>query len=185
MADVVIKSYEEKLVKALIFFKQSLTKMRTGRASLVLLDGMMVDYYGTKSPLKQIANLATPEPKLITIQPWDPSILKEIERALLQSDLGITPMNDGKMIRINIPALTEERRKELTKLVKKMAEECKVSLRGLRRETNEELKAMEKNKKITEDDMHKASEKVQKILDDYIKHVDEAATRKEKDIMEI
>ncbi len=185
MADTTIRTFEEKLVKALNFFKQSLTKMRTGRASLVLLDGIMVDYYGTKSPLKQIANLATPEPKLITIQPWDPSILKEIERALLQSDLGITPMNDGKMIRITIPALTEERRKELTKLVKKMAEECKVSLRGLRRETNEELKNLEKNKKITEDDMHKASDKVQKVLDDYIKHVDEAATRKEKDIMEI
>jgi ribosome recycling factor len=185
MVDKVLKGYEEKLSKTLGFFKQSLMKLRTGRASLMLVDGIMVDYYGTKTPLKQIANLATPEPKQITIQPWDPSVIKEIERSLLQSDLGITPVNDGKMIRITIPPLTEERRKELTKLVKKMGEECKVTLRGMRRDTNEELKSLEKNKQITEDDTRKTSDKVQKILDDYIKQVDESSTKKEKDLMEI
>jgi ribosome recycling factor len=159
--------------------------VRTGRASLALFDDIRVDYYGTPTPLNQMATLAVPEPRLITIQPWDTSIIGEIEKAILKSELGVTPASDGKIIRITIPRLTEERRKELVKVVKKMSEGAKVSVRNIRREANEELKVLEKDKKISQDQLHQWMEKVQVSTDKYIKKVDVVLAAKEKEILEI
>ena len=161
------------------------SKVRTGRASISLLDSVRVDYYGTPTPLNQLATLAIPEPRMITIQPWDAQVAKEIEKAILKADLGLTPSSDGKLVRVAIPPLTEERRKELVKVVKKMAEAAKVSIRNHRRKTNEELKAMKGDKEISEDEMFKSQDEVQKITDDYIKKVDERTKEKESEILEI
>jgi ribosome recycling factor len=174
-----------KMEKSLTTLKTDLNKVRTGRASLALVDDIRIDYYGTPTPLNQMATLAVPEPRLITIQPWDPSTIGEIEKAILKSELGLTPMNDGKIIRINIPRLTEERRKELVKVVKKMGEATKVALRNIRREANEQLKGMEKNKKISQDQLHQWMEKVQTSTDKFIEKVDTALSAKEKEILEI
>jgi ribosome recycling factor len=162
-----------------------LNKIRTGRASLALFDDIRVDYYGTLTPLNQIATLSIPEPRLITVQPWDASIMGEIEKAILKSELGVTPANDGKIIRITIPRLTEERRKELVKVVKKMAEGAKVAVRNIRREANDQLKGWEKNKKISQDQLHQWMDKVQKSTDQFIEKVDTTLAAKEKEILEI
>ena len=185
MDEKVVKEVESKMEKTLSSFKTDLNKVRTGRASLALFDDIRVDYYGTPTPLNQMATLAVPEPRLITIQPWDTSIIGEIEKAILKSELGVTPASDGKIIRITIPRLTEERRKELVKVVKKMSEGAKVSVRNIRREANDELKVLEKDKKISQDQLHQWMEKVQVSTDKYIKKVDEVFAVKEKEILEI
>jgi ribosome recycling factor len=185
MDEKVVKEVEAKMEKTLLSFKADLNKVRTGRASLALFDDIRVDYYGTPTLLNQMATLAVPEPRLITIQPWDTSIIGEIEKAILKSELGVTPASDGKIIRITIPRLTEERRKELVKVVKKMSEGAKVSVRNIRREANDELKVLEKDKKISQDQLHQWMEKVQVSTDKYIKKVDEVLAAKEKEILEI
>jgi ribosome recycling factor len=185
MDEKVVKEVEAKMEKTLSSFKTDLNKVRTGRASLALFDDIRVDYYGSPTPLNQMATLAVPEPRLITIQPWDTSVIGEIEKAILKSELGVTPASDGKIIRITIPRLTEERRKELVKVVKKMAEGAKVSVRNIRREANDQLKIWEKDKKISQDQLHQWMEKVQVSTDRYIKKVDEVFAAKEKEILEI
>ncbi len=165
--------------------KKEFSSIRTGRASLALLDGITLDYYGTPTPLQQLASLSIPESRQIAIQPWEQKIIPEIEKAILKSELGLTPMNDGKIIRINIPVLTEERRKQLVKLVKKRAEESKIAVRNIRRDTNEELKKLEKEKHLSEDDVKKSLDEIQKITDQFIHKVDEVLEHKEKEIMEV
>ncbi|MCX8117220.1 MAG: ribosome recycling factor [Desulfobacterota bacterium] len=174
-----------KMEKTIAALKSDLNKVRTGRASLALLDDIRVDYYGTSTPLHQMATLSVPEPRLITIQPWDASMIGEIEKAILKSELGLTPVNDGKIIRINIPRLTEERRKELVKVVKKMGEGAKVALRNIRREANDQLKTLEKNKKISQDQLRHWMDKVQEATDKSIEKVDHALSAKEKEILEV
>lgn len=185
MDENVIKDVEAKMEKTLSTLKTDLGKVRTGRASLALFDQIRIDYYGTPTPLQQAATLSVPEPRLITIQPWDTSIIGEIEKAILKSELGLTPMNDGKIIRISIPRLTEERRKELVKVVRKMAEASKVALRNIRRDANEHLKTLEKNKKISQDQLRQWMEKVQTTTDKYIEKADGVLSAKEKEILEI
>jgi ribosome recycling factor len=185
MEEKMLKENEVKMDKTLASLKTDLNKVRTGRASLSLFDDIRIDYYGTPTPLSQVATLAVPEPRLITIQPWDTSITSEIEKAILKSELGLTPSSDGKIIRLPIPRLTEERRKDLVKVVKKMAESAKVALRNLRREANEQLKGFEKNKKISQDQLHQLMEKVQISTDKYIEKIDAALAAKEKEILEI
>ena len=171
--------------KSLKSLQGDLNKVRTGRASLALFDDIRLDYYGTPTPLKQMATLSVPESRLIIIQPWDPQMIGEVEKAILKSELGVTPANDGKLIRITIPRLTEERRRELVKIVKKMGEGGKVAIRNIRRDANEDLKDMEMEKAISEDQLHQDMEKVQKITDDFIGKIDEALSAKEKEILEI
>jgi len=185
MEEKIVKETEAKMEKTLSTLKADLNKVRTGRASLALFDDIRVDYYGTPTPLQQIASLAIPEPRLITIHPWDTSIIGEIDKAILKSELGLTPMSDGKIIRITIPRLTEERRKELVKVVKKMTEQAKVALRNIRREANEQLKGLEKNKKISQDQLHQWMDKVQTSTDKYIEKADGILSAKEKEILEI
>ncbi len=174
-----------KMEKTLNALKTDLNKVRTGRASLALFDDIRIDYYGKPTPLNQLATLAIPEPRQITIQPWDSSIVGEIEKAILKSEIGLTPISDGKIIRINIPRLTEERRKELVKVVRKMAEGAKVAIRNIRREVNDQLKGLEKNKKISQDQLRQWMDKVQTSTDKYIEKVDEVLSTKEKEILEI
>jgi ribosome recycling factor len=185
MEEKILKDIEAKMEKTLASFKTDLSKVRTGRASLSLFDDIRVDYYGTPTPLNQLATLAVPEPRLITIQPWDTTVTGEIEKAILKSELGLTPSSDGKIIRLPIPRLTEERRKELVKVVKKMAEGTKVALRNIRREANDQFKGLEKNKKISQDQLHQMMEKAQTSTDKYIEKVDAALGVKEKEILEI
>ena len=184
MIESVYKETEEKMGKNINGFKNELKKLRTGRASLSLLDGVRVDYYGTRTPLDQMATLSVPESRLITIQPWDASVIGDIEKAILKSDMGVTPSNDGKIIRLTIPPLTEERRKDLVKMVGKIGEDRKIAIRGIRRDSNELLKTMQKDSDITEDEMHKAQKEIQKITDDKIKDIDEICKDKEKEILE-
>ncbi len=165
--------------------KKKFASVRTGRASLSLLDGLTVDYYGTPTPLQQLASLSIPDSRQIAIQPWEQKIIPEIEKAIMKSDLGLTPMNDGKLIRINIPALNEERRKQLVKVVKKEAEDAKVAVRNIRRDVNEELKKLEKEKHVSEDEIKKEHDEVQKITDSFVKKVEELLEHKEKEIMEV
>jgi len=165
--------------------KKKFGSVRTGRASLALLDGLIVDYYGTPTPIQQLASLSLPDSRQIAIQPWEQKIIPDIEKAIMKSDLGLTPMNDGKLIRINIPALTEERRKQLVKVVKKEAEDAKVAVRNIRRDVNEELKKLEKEKHVSEDEIKKEHDEVQKITDSFVKKVDELLEHKEKEIMEV
>jgi len=185
MDEKIVKEVEAKMDKTLSSLRTDLNKVRTGRASLALFDDIRIDYYGTATPLHQMATLAVPEPRLITIQPWDTSVVGEIEKAILKSELGVTPMNDGKIIRITIPRLTEERRKELVKVVKKMSEGTKVAIRNLRREANEQLKGLEKNKRISQDQLRQWMDKVQASTDKFIEKVDEVLAGKEKEILEI
>ena len=185
MEPQIIKECEVKMQNAIAALGREMGKIRTGRASLTLLDDIRVNYYGTPTPLNQAATLSVPESRLIVIQPWDNSLIGEIEKAILKSDLGMTPVNDGKHIRITIPRLTEERRKELVKLVKKMGENSKVEVRNIRRETIEKLRAMEKGKDISEDELHHLQNEVQKTTDTFVEHVDEVIGSKEKEIMEI
>jgi ribosome recycling factor len=180
----ILEDVKRKMNKVLEILAQDLARVRTGRASVALLEGIKVEAYDTTMPLPQVASLAAPEPRLLTVQPWDPTLLADIEKAILKSDLGLTPANDGKLIRLPIPALTTERRKELVKVVKKMGEDSKVSLRNVRREGNDRLKDLKKDKEISEDEAHRAQDEVQKITDDFIKKVDAQAADKEKEIME-
>jgi ribosome recycling factor len=173
------------MVKALESFKHDLSKVRTGRASLALLDDIRVDYYGTPTPLNQVAALSVPEPRLITIQPWEKNLAGEIEKAILKADLGLNPSSDGQLIRLVFPPLTEERRKEMVKQVKRLAEEAKIALRNVRREGNDALKKMEKDKDITEDELKRGEKEVQDVTDDYVARVDKVIAEKEKDLMEI
>jgi ribosome recycling factor len=165
--------------------KKDFAAVRTGRASLALLDGISVDYYGTPTPLQQLASLSIPESRQIAIQPWEHKLIPEIEKSIMKSDLGLTPANDGKIIRINIPVLTEERRKQLVKVVKKRSEEAKVAVRNVRRDSNEELKKLEKEKHLSEDDVKKVQDEIQKLTDVHVKKVDEVLEHKEKEIMEV
>jgi ribosome recycling factor len=176
------KAAMDKSIEAL---QKDLRRIRTGRASLALLDGIMVDYYGSATPINQLATLSIPEARQIVIQPWDSHAVPDIEKAILKSELGLTPMNDGKVVRIVLPPLTAERRKELVKIVKKMGEEFKVQIRNHRRDANELFKEMKKDKEISEDDLHKAQERVQKTTDDAIAKVDVIVVEKENEIMEI
>jgi ribosome recycling factor len=183
MLENVYKETREKMDKGLEALRKEQSRIRTGRASVALLDGIRVQYYGSVVPLNQVASLSVPESRLITIQPWDIKAIGEIEKAILKSELGLTPINDGKIIRINIPPLTEERRRDLVKVIKKMAEETKVALRNIRRDSNESLKGLKKDKHISEDDSFKAQEEVQKITKDYIEKVDRISEEKEKEIL--
>ena len=175
----------EKMESALEHLKRDLASLRTGRASIALFDGVRVDYYGTMTPLKQVANISTPEARLITIQPWEPSLIKEIEKSLSGSGLGVTPSNDGKIIRIPLPPLTEERRKDLSKICKKHGEDTKVVVRGFRRDGNEELKKLQKDVKLTEDELRKAEADTQKLTDQYVHKIDDVVKKKEHEIMEV
>ena len=181
----VLKDAEERMKKVLATLDKEFSRLRTGRASSSLLDGLRVDYYSTMTQLDQLASVATPDSRSITIQPWDRKAFSEIEKAIMKSDLGLTPVNDGKVIRLNIPPLTEERRKDLVKMGKKHAEEAKVAVRNIRRDANELLKKKKNDKSINEDDQHKGQEDVQKLTDSYIAKTDEAFSKKEKEIMEI
>ncbi len=184
MIDDIYQETRESMGKSIEALKRELKRVRTGRASLSILDGIKVDYYGTLTPLNQMATLAVPESRLITIQPWDVSVIQDVEKAILKSDLGLTPANDGKILRISIPPLTEERRKELVKMVHKMCEDHKVSVRNARRDSNELLKSLKKDGDISEDEAFKAQDEVQKITDEHIKLIDECFTNKEKEILE-
>jgi len=184
MIESVYRDSKDNMGKVIEALKKELKRVRTGRASLSLLDGIKVDYYGTLTPLNQLATLAVPESRQITIQPWDTTVIKEIEKAVLKSDLGLTPASDGKIIRIAIPPLTEQRRKELVKVVHKISEEYKVSVRNLRRDANELIKDIKKDGKISEDDAFKSQEKIQKITDEHINLVDACYKEKEKEILE-
>ncbi|MFO7644836.1 MAG: ribosome recycling factor [Desulfosarcina sp.] len=184
MIESTLQETKDRMGKTIAALENELKRVRTGRASLTLLDGIRVDYYGTQTPLNQMASLSVPESRLIVIQPWDVSAIREIERAILKSDLGLTPSSDGKLIRISIPPLTEERRKELVKVVSKMCEEHKIAARNIRRESNELLKALKKDGDISEDDAFKAQEGVQKITDEYIAKIDQIYKNKEKEILE-
>ncbi len=184
MLESIYAETKERMGKTIVALENELKRVRTGRASLSLLDGIRVDYYGTPTPLGQMASLSVPESRLIAIQPWDVSIIKDIEKAIMKSDLGLTPSNDGKIVRISIPPLTEDRRKELVKVVNKICEEHRVAVRNIRRDSNEYLKGMKKEGEISEDDAYKGQEQVQKITDDFIKTIDTTYKEKEKEILE-
>jgi ribosome recycling factor len=184
MINDIYQETRDSMRKSIEALKRELNRVRTGRASLSILDGIKVDYYGASTKLNQMATLAVPESRQISIQPWDVSVIKEIEKAILKSDLGLTPTNDGKIIRISIPPLTEERRKELVKVIHKMCEDHKVTIRNVRRDANELLKSLKKDGDISEDDAYKSQEEVQKITDEHIKLIDECYKEKEKEILE-
>jgi ribosome recycling factor len=185
MLDDIFADTHDRMEKALDSLERDFKKLRTGRASVSLVDGIRVTYYGTPTSLSQVATLTIPDPRTIMIQPWDNSIISEIEKAILKSELGLTPMNDGKVIRINIPPLTTERRRELVKVVKKMAEETKVAVRNIRRDANDMIKDLKKDKEISEDEQFRAQEETQKVTDEFIKRIDGLYTLKEKEILEI
>jgi ribosome recycling factor len=180
-----IANAKERMSKAIQAYTRELASIRAGRASASLLDRVQVDYYGAPTPVNQLAGISVPEARLLVIQPYDKTILGEIEKAILKSDLGLNPSNDGSIIRIAIPQLTEERRKELAKLVKKEAEEAKIAVRNIRRDGNEDLKKLEKNGEITEDDLRGYSDDIQKLTDEHIVKIDQITKDKEKEIMEV
>lgn len=179
------KKANEKMNGAIESVKKDFASIRTGRASLALIDGLTIDYYGTQTPISQVATLGIPESRQITIQPWEQKLIPEIEKAILKSDLGLTPGNDGKTIRLNIPQLTEERRKQLVKVVRKRAEEARIAVRNIRRDIMDELKKAEKEKHLSEDDVKKFQEEIQKITNSHVGRVDEVLQHKEKEIMEV
>lgn len=179
------ENIEEKMKKALDVLEEQLAGVRAGRANPKILDKLLVEYYGTQTPINQLANIMVPEARMIAIQPWDASVLKEIEKAILKSDIGINPNNDGKIIRLVFPELTEERRKELVKDIKKLSEDTKIVLRNVRRDCIDDFKAQQKASEITEDDLRNAEEQIQKITDKYVSLVDKAIAEKEKEIMSI
>jgi len=185
MYDDVIASAKKGMEKALGALKKDLSKVRTGRASVTLLDDVRVDYYGTPTPLNQVGTLTVPEPRLITVQPWEKSLIPEIEKAILKSDLGLNPASDGQLVRIAIPPLTEERRKEMVKLTKRMGEEAKIGIRNVRREANDGLKKKEKEKEISEDQLKRGEKEVQDLTDQYVQKVDEVIASKETEVLEI
>ena len=179
------KRITEKMDRTIESLKKDLGSIRTGRASLSIFDGIMVDYFGTPTPINHVATLSVPESRLITIQPFDPKSIGDIEKAIQKSDLGLNPGNDGKIIRVAIPTLTEERRKEIVKVVHKRGEEAKITLRNIRREGNDEMKKIEKDEHLSEDDTKRAVEEIQKLTDAYIKKVDETVAHKEEEVMEV
>jgi ribosome recycling factor len=183
--DEVLKELKSRIDKTLDDLKKDLAKVRTGRASTSILDGIRVDFYGTPTPLSGVASVNAPEPRLITIKPWDKSVLKDIEKAIREANLGINPMNDGELIRLPFPPLTEERRKEIAKQVKSKGEEHKVAVRNIRRDANESIKGQLKDKKITEDDNKRLQEKVQKETDAGVAEVDKIIAAKEKEVMSV
>jgi len=185
MTDEVIEDLRKEMDRTVGALRKDLTRTRTGRATTALLEGITVDYYGTRTPLNQLAGLSAPEPRLLVIQPYDKSALAQIERAILQSDLGLVPVNDGKILRVPIPELTEERRRELVKHVRKLAEDYRVSIRNHRRDAIDLLKSLEKDKEITEDDVRKANEKIQEITKTYTEKIDQVLKVKEEEIMEV
>ncbi|MCR2042738.1 ribosome recycling factor [Anaerosalibacter massiliensis] len=179
------KEAEDKMKKTVNVYKDELLGIRAGRANPALLDKINVDYYGVLTPLNQLASISTPEPRLLVIQPWDANTIPQIEKSILTSDLGLNPSNDGKLIRLPIPQLTEERRKDLVKLVGKNAEEAKIAIRNTRRELNDKLKKMEKNKDISEDEKKQAENEAQNITDKYIEEIDKLTEKKEQELMEV
>lgn len=185
MPKQVIANVKEKMTKAIQAYTRELASIRAGRANASLLDRITVDYYGAPTPINQLAGVSVPEARLLVIQPYDKSILGDIEKAILKSDIGLTPSNDGNIIRLSIPQLTEERRKELVKVVKKEAEEAKIAIRNVRRDGNDDLKKLEKSGEITEDDQRGYSEDVQKLTDEYILKIDNLTKDKEKEILEV
>ncbi len=185
MLNKIYTETEEKMKKAVESVQKELASIRTGRATTALLDGIRVEYYGNAVPLNQVASVSAPEPKLLVIQPWEKKMIEEISRAIMKSDLGLNPTSDGNVIRLGIPPLTEERRKDLVKLIKKLAEEGKVSIRNIRREANEALDKSEKKKEISEDDNRKSQERIQKLTDRYIEAIDKVVKVKEVEIMEV
>ena len=184
MLDDIYLDLDDRMNKAVDALESEYKKLRTGRASISLVDAIRADYYGTATQLSQLATLTIPDPRSIVIQPWDASAVGEIEKAILKSDLGLTPMNDGKVIRINIPPLTAERRRDLVKIVKKRAEESKVAVRNIRRDIIEKIKELKKDKKVSEDEQFRAQEEIQKITDDFVKKIDTVFGAKEKEILE-
>ena len=187
MAEIkeILSTAQTKMQKTIEVLRVDLASVRAGRASASLLDKVMVEYYGTPTPVNQVASVTVPEPRMIVIQPWEKNLLKDIERAIMKSDLGLNPNSDGSVIRLNLPQLTEERRKELVKTVHKKAEDARVSIRNLRREANDSVKKAEKAKEITEDEAKKANDDIQKMTDKFIKEVDTVMEHKEKEVMEI
>jgi ribosome recycling factor len=185
MKDLIFQNLQDDMEKTISALDKSFSRVRTGRAAVSLLDGIKVDYYGTATPIAQVATLSVPESRLIVIAPWDATVISAIEKAIQKSDLGLMPSNDGKIIRLAIPQLTEERRKELVKVVKKMAEEAKIKLRNSRRDANEELKEFKKSSKMAEDELFAAQEEVQKLTNNRIEKIDKILSLKEKEIMEI
>jgi ribosome recycling factor len=185
MTEEVIQDLRKEMEATIVALKRDLSRTRTGRASTALLEGIHVEYYGARTPLNQVAGLSAPEPRLLVIQPYDRNVLHDIERAILQSDLGLNPVNDGKIIRVPIPELTEERRKDLVKHVRKIAEEYRVSARNHRRDAIDLLKTLQKDKNITEDDQRKAGEKTEEITKTFIEKIDQVLKAKEAEIMEV
>jgi ribosome recycling factor len=185
MKDAIFKELKENMEKSIQSMEKAFNKVRTGRASLSLLDGLKVDYYGASTPLNQVASLSIPESRMILISPWDVSAIGAIEKAIQKSDLGLMPANDGKLIRLAIPQLTEERRKDLAKIVRKSAEECRIKLRNARREANEKFRVLKKDNVISEDEMFTQQEEVKKIMDKDIAKTDAILAAKEKEIMHI
>jgi ribosome recycling factor len=185
MVDEVLTDVERRMNGTLEALRKDLATIRAGRASLAILDGVKVDYYGTDTPLSQVATLSIPEPSMIVAQPWDPTVIGAVEKAVMRADLGLNPSNDGKVVRIPIPPLTEERRKQLARKVGQVGEECKTALRQVRRDGNERLKALEKDKEISQDDEHRALDQVQKLTDKFAKAVDEQVKKKEQEILEV
>ncbi len=185
MLDDIKKTTQESMEKALAALSMDLKKVRTGKAQVSMLDGVKVNYYGTPTPLNQVASLSTPDAKSFLIAPWEASVLKEIEASLVKSDIGMTPQNDGKVIRLKVPELTEERRKDLVKSVKKIVEEARVAVRMARRDANDEIKKAQKDKLISEDDQKRLSDEIQSLTDDYIAKMDRLAEEKEKELMTV
>ncbi len=181
----IFASHEDRMKKSIEALKREFASLRAGRATPALLDKVMVDYYGTPTPVNQVANISVPEPRMIMIQPWEKSILHDIEKAIMKSELGLNPNSDGTAIRLTIPQLTQDRRTELVKSVNKKAEETKVAIRNLRRDANEAIKKLEKAKEVTEDEAKKGQDDMQKLVDQYVKAVDAAKAAKEKEIMEV
>lgn len=181
----VLRETETKMKGAIASLEEDLATIRTGRASPALVERLMVEYYGTPTPLNQLATISAPEPQLLAIRPFDPKSIQTIEKAILASDLGLTPNNDGKMIRLNVPPLTEERRKELVKVVHRRLEEARVAVRNIRRSALDDLRALEDEKEISEDDFHRGKDDLQKLTDRYIEQVEEIGERKEQEIMEV
>ena len=185
MLNSIIDEAKEKMEKSLEHYRNELRSVRTGRASVAMFENIKVDYYGTPTPLNQVGTLSAPEPRMITIQPWERNLIPAIEKAILTSNMGFNPSNDGSIIRIPIPQLTEERRRDIVKVIKKMSEDAKVIIRNIRRDANESFKKSEKDKEISEDDAKKGVTKIQELTDEYVKKVDELTSKKEKEVMEI
>ena len=180
-----LNKFEEKMTKTIGMFEENLSEIRAGRANPAILNKIMIDYYGTPTPINQVAGISVPEARLIVIQPWDGNILKEIEKEILKSDIGINPNNDGKVIRLSFPELTEERRKEIVKDIKKMAEDAKVAVRSIRRDAIDEAKKAQKDSEISEDELKSAEESIQKLTDKYVAKIDELLEAKEKEVISL